>query len=132
MWYPGKKISEEVRDLFITALNDEEIKKEISKRFDENLQKKNHKLPGEGGVSSTATRSSSYSGKTQSYDDLTSGDINTKRRMTPSAFDTFGKVILNGPGSMTNDNLYQKMKNRIQYKNGPKDGYRNRGDRSQI
>ena len=132
MWYPGKKISEEVRDLFITALNDEEIKKEISKRFDENLQRKGNKnIPDGSGSSSTSGRTR-YEGRRQSYDDLTSGDINLKERMTPSAFNTFGKVILNGPGSMGHENIYRKMKNRIQYKNGPQDGYRNRGDRSQA
>jgi hypothetical protein len=135
MWFPGKKITEELRDLFITALNDEEVKKELSKRFEENIEEeknKNHTSHTARTDSGRANKSNHDIPTRMSYDELTSGNVNLQHRMAASGYDVYGRTILASHKDMSHNSTYKKMKNKIQYKNGPQDGYRNRGDRSQV
>lgn len=131
MWFPGKRISEDIRDLFITALNDEEVKKEFAKRFDENMQDERNKNRTEHTARIDSSRSK-YRGPTQSYAELTSGNVNLQARMAASGYDVYGRTILNGHENTSHDNLYRKMKNKIRYGRHPEDGYRNRGDNART
>lgn len=131
MWFPGKKISEDIRDLFITALNDEEVKREFAKRFDENMQEERNKNNMNHNARIDSNRSK-YQGPMQSYAELTSGNVNLQAKMAASGYDVYGRTILSGHENTSNNNIHKKMKNRIQYGSRPRDGYRNRGDREQV
>jgi hypothetical protein len=127
MWFPGKRISEDIRDLFITALNDEEVKKEFTKRFEENMQSERSKNRTEHTARVDSSRSR-YRGPMQSYEELTSGNVNLQARMAASGYDVYGRTILSGHENTSHDNLYRRMKNKIQYGRQPDGGYRNRGE----
>ena len=131
MWFPGKKISEDIRDLIITALNDEEVKRELSKRFDENMQEERNKNNMNHNARIDSSRSK-YRGPIQSYEDLTSGNVNLQAKMAASGYDVYGRTILTGHENTSHNNLYRRMKNKIQYGKNPRDGYRNRGDGSIV
>lgn len=135
MWFPGQGISNEVRDLFIAALNDPKVKEEFEKRFQENLDKDKTKEK----ISKQArrerdinTRRKSGDNYTMSYESLTSGNVNLQARMAASGYDVYGRTIIQGAKSVDNNNLYQKMKNRIKYGRSPEIGYENHGERTMI
>mgnify|MGYP006363203999 FL=1 len=49
-------------------------------------------------------------------------------RMAASGYDIYGRTVLQGNKSASNQNVYKKMKNQIKYGKVPHEGYRNRGD----
>lgn len=128
MWFPGKTINREIRDLFVTALNDEEVKQELSKRFAENLEKERTKNT----LEHTSRMDSNRSRGLRTFDELTSGNVDLQTKMAASGYDVYGRTILTGHKDTSHDNLRRKMKNKIQYNRRPFDGYRNRGDSSII
>lgn len=117
MYYPGIALSKEIIELFITALKNEEIKAELHKQI---------KIE----VDSQRDRNSArFGGSTiQSYESLTSGNVNMQARMAVSGYDIYGNTIINSNRNLGNSNIYKKMKNRIKYGRSPQNGYINRGD----
>lgn len=128
MWLPGQGISNEVRDLIIAALNDDKIKQELSKRFDENLKREETKNELDKRIRTEAdTNRTKYRGSKQSYDSLTSGNVNLQARMAASGYDVYGRVIIDSAQPVDNNNIFKKMKNRIRYGRQPHRGFENRG-----
>lgn len=111
MWFPGQALSQEVVNLIIAALNNNEVKAELAKQIRVEMDSQRNK----------------YDGTVQSYESLTSGNVNMQARMAASGYDIYGNTIIrsNRPGS--NKNVHKKMKNRIQYGKSPQQGYENRG-----
>jgi hypothetical protein len=116
MWYPGQAVNEEVIQLIIAALDNEKVKAELSKRIRVEMDNERTK----------------YRGTVQSYDSLTSGNVNMQARMAASGYDVYGRTVLQGNKSASNQNVYKKMKNQIKYGTVPHQGYRNRGDFSMV
>lgn len=111
MWYPGQAVNEEVIQIILAALNDEKIKNELSKRIRIEMDNERTK----------------YQGTVQSYESLTSGNVNMQARMAASGYDVYGRTIIQGNQSASNQNVYKKMKNQIKYGTAPQEGHRNRG-----
>lgn len=111
MWYPGQGVSQEIVQLILAALNNNEIKAEISRQI--RIEMDNER-----------TR---YKGAVQSYEALTAGNVNLQAKMAASGYDVYGRTIIAGNASQTNNNVYKKMKNKIRYGKAPQEGYRNRG-----
>lgn len=111
MFIPGQALGRDIIELFIAALNNNEIKAELAKYIRIEMDSERNK----------------YNGSVQSYDSLTSGSVNMQAKMAASGYDIYGKTILNGNKSMNNNNTYRKMKNKIKYSKNPQDGYQNRG-----
>lgn len=111
MWYPGQAVNEEVIQIILAALNDEKIKNELSKRIRIEMDNERTK----------------YQGTVQSYESLTSGNVNMQARMAASGYDVYGRTIIQGNQSASNQNVYKKMKNQIKYGKSPQEGHRNRG-----
>ena len=111
MWYPGQGINQEVVELILAALNDEKVKAELSKRIRIEMDNERTK----------------YHGNVQSYESLTSGNVNMQTKMAASGYDIYGKTIIQGNINASNQNVYKKMKNQIKYGRNPQEGYRNRG-----
>lgn len=130
MWFPGRRINSEFRDMIIAAFNDEEVKKEFSKRFDENMQEERYK--NNAGLNARIDSGRSKNGIMQSYDELTSGNVNLQAKLAASGYDVYGRTILSGHKDTSHKNVYRKMKNKIQYRSQPRGGYDNRGDRTII
>ena len=71
------------------------------------------------------------SGNTLSYDMLTRGNVDMQAKMAASGYDVYGKTLIPSNNSLgSNKNIYQKMKNKINYSSSPSKGYENKGQRS--
>lgn len=116
MWFRGQAISQDVLNLILAALDNAEVKAEISRQVRIEMDNQRNK----------------YNGTVQSYESLTSGNVNMQARMAASGYDVYGRTIISGNRSATNNNVYKKMKNKIKYGRAPQDGYRNRGDNTQF
>lgn len=110
MWLPGQGVSKEIVNLILAALNDNEIKAEISRQIRVELDNQRTK----------------YNGSVQSYASLTSGNVNMQAKMAASGYDVYGNTIISGNRNVSNNNVYKKMRNKIQYGKHPQQ-YENRG-----
>ena len=106
---PGQGASEEIYNLIMKALDSDKIKNEISRRIRIELDTSRNK----------------YNGQVQSYESLTSGNVNMQARMAASGYDVYGKTIIGSNSHPNNANVYKKMKNKINY--GTKGRYQNNG-----
>ena len=113
MYIPGQALPNEVKTLILMALNDSEVKAELSKQIRTEID----------------TRQPHGSTRSPSYSSLTSGDVNTQLRMAASGYDVYGRTIISGNAAFTNKNSYKKMKNQIKYGASPQNQFRNRGSR---
>ena len=111
MWYPYQGVSQEVVNLILAALNNNEIKAELSRQIRVELDNQRTK----------------YNGTVQSYSSLTSGNVNMQAKMAASGYDVYGNTIIRGNRNASNNNVYKRMKNRIKYGKSPEQGYENRG-----
>lgn len=118
MWFRGQAISHDILNLIIAALNENEVKSEISRQVRIEMDKDNRQVK--------------YRGTVQSYESLTSGNVNMQARMAASGYDVYGRTIINSNHNAANNNVYKKMKNKIRYGKAPQDGYNNRGSRTYI
>lgn len=115
MWYPGQAVSQEVIKIIVAALNNDEVKAELSKRI--RIEIDNERI-----------KRSNYNGNVQSYESLTDGNVNMQAKMAASGYDVYGRTIIQSNNhNATNHNVYKKMKNQIRYGRAPQEGYRNRG-----
>lgn len=70
-------------------------------------------------------------GNTLSYDMLTRGNVDMQAKMAASGYDVYGRTLIPSNNSLgSNKNIYQNMKNKIQYGRSPSIGYENKGQRS--
>ena len=111
MWYPGQAVNQEIVNLILAALNNNEIKAELSRQIRVEMDNQRTK----------------YHGTVQSYESLTSGNVNMQARMAASGYDVYGNTIIGGNKNVSNNNTYKKMKNKIKYGKSPHKGYENRG-----
>jgi hypothetical protein len=111
MWYPGQSVNQEIVNLILAALNNNEIKAEISRQIRVEMDNQRTK----------------YRGTVQSYESLTSGNVNMQAKMAASGYDVYGNTIITGNKAITNNNTYRKMKNKIKYGKTPQQGFENRG-----
>lgn len=111
MWYPGYGVNQELKNLILACLDDREIKAEIAKQVRIEIDSERKK----------------YNGTVQSYDSLTSGNVNMQAKMAASGYNVYGKTIISGNYNANNNNTYKKMKNKIKYGKSPENGYQNRG-----
>lgn len=116
MWIPGQALSKDVIDFMIAALNCTEVKAELAKQIRVEID----------------VERSKYKGNRQTYESLTSGDVNTQARKAVSGYDSYGKVVITDNNGFNNGSVYQKMKNKIIYGKTPEEGYRNRGGMSIV
>ena len=112
MWYPGMEINNQLRQLVLALTDDPAFKAEIAKHVRIEMDNERKK----------------YNGTVQSYDALTSGNVNLQAKMAASGYDIYGKTYMRNNKNTTNDNTYKKMKNRIKYGRSPENGYQNHGD----
>ena len=111
MWYPGYGVNQELKNLILACLDDTEIKNEIAKQVRIEIDNERKK----------------YKGTVQSYESLTSGNVNMQAKMAASGYDVYGRTIISGNYNANNNNTYKKMKNKIKYGRSPENGYQNRG-----
>lgn len=111
LFYPAQVIDRETKKLFLAMFEDTDIKAMLSKHIRVEMDNERAK----------------YRGQVQSYDSLTSGNVNMQQRMAASGYDIYGRTILMGNKRADNNNTYKKMKNRIKYGRAPQHGYYNRG-----
>lgn len=111
MWYPGYGVNQELKNLILACLDDREIKAEIARQVRIEVDNERKK----------------YNGTVQSYDSLTSGNVNTQAKMAASGYDVYGRTIISGNSNVNNNNTYKRMKNKIKYGKSPENGYQNRG-----
>jgi hypothetical protein len=116
MWMPGQALSRDIVNFIISALNHNEIKAEISRQVRIEMDNQRTK----------------YNGTVQSYESLTSGNVNMQARMAASGYDVYGRTIISGNHNASNNNVYKKMKNKIRYGRAPENGFRNTGARDQV
>lgn len=116
MWYPYQGVSQEVINLILAALNNNEIKAELSRQIRVELDNQRTK----------------YNGTVQSYSSLTSGNVNMQAKMAASGYDVYGNTIIRGNRNASNNNTYKRMKNKIRYGKSPQQGYENRGGFNMI
>lgn len=85
-------------------------------------------------VEASKTRYASENNKnSMSYEMLTRGNVNMQARMAANGYDVYGRTIISSNSSNgSNKNVYQKMKNKINYGANPTDSYTNRGSYSIV
>lgn len=67
-------------------------------------------------------------GGTLSYDMLTRGNVDMQAKLAASGYDVYGRTLIPSNKSLcSNDNIYKKMKNKINYGPSNSRGYENRG-----
>lgn len=70
-------------------------------------------------------------GNTLSYEMLTRGNVDMQAKMAASGYDVYGRTLIPSNNSLgSNKNIYQNMKNKINYGRSPSMGYENKGQRS--
>lgn len=70
-------------------------------------------------------------GNTLSYDMLTRSNVDMQAKMAASGYDVYGRTLIPSNNSLgSNKNIYQNMKNKINYGRSPSSGYENKGQRS--
>ena len=70
-------------------------------------------------------------GNTLSYDMLTRGNVDMQAKMAASGYDVYGRTLIPSNNSLgSNKNIYQNMKNKINYGRSPSMGYEHKGQRS--
>ena len=111
MWYPGYGVNKELVKLVLACLDDSEIKAEIARQVRIEVDNERKK----------------YKGNVQSYESLTSGNVNMQAKMAAFGYDVYGKTIISGNSNANNNNTYKRMKNKIKYGKSPENGYQNRG-----
>ena len=111
MWYPGYGVNQELKNLILACLDDREIKAEIARQVRIEIDNERSK----------------YRGNVQSYESLTSGNVNMQAKMAASGYDVYGRTIISGNSNANNNNTYKKMKNKIKYGRSPENGYQNSG-----
>ena len=111
MWYPGYGVNQDLKQLILACLDDTEIKNEIARQVRIEVDNERKK----------------YKGTVQSYESLTSGNVNMQAKMAASGYDVYGKTIISGNSNANNNNTYKRMKNKIKYGRSPENGYQNRG-----
>lgn len=111
MWYPMQAISQETVKFILAVLNNDEVKAEIAKQVRVEIDNQRTK----------------YNGARLSYDSLTSGNVNMQAKMAASGYDVYGRTIITGNKTASNNSLHKKMKNKIRYGKAPQEGYTNRG-----
>lgn len=111
MWYPGYGVNQELKNLILACLDDREIKAEIARQVRIEIDNERSK----------------YRGNVQSYESLTSGNVNMQAKMAASGYNVYGRTIISGNSNANNNNTYKKMKNKIKYGRSPENGYQNRG-----
>lgn len=111
MWYPGYGINQDLKQLILACLDDTEIKNEIARQVRIEVDNQRKK----------------YNGTVQSYESLTSGNVNMQAKMAASGYDVYGRTIISGNYNANNNNIYKKMKNKIKYGKSPENGYQNHG-----
>ena len=111
MWYPGYGVNQELKNLILACLDDREIKAEIARQVRIEIDNERSK----------------YRGNVQSYESLTSGNVNMQAKMAASGYDVYGRTIISGNSNANNNNTYKRMKNKIKYGRPPENGYQNRG-----
>ena len=111
MWYPGYGVNKELVKLVLACLDDSEIKAEIARQVRIEVDNERKK----------------YKGSVQSYESLTSGNVNMQAKMAASGYDVYGRTIISGNSNASNNNTYKRMKNKIKYGKSPENGYQNRG-----
>lgn len=119
MYIPGKRLSDDLIEIFLTALNDDKIKAEVHKAVRTEMD--NERMKNLNGGQ-----------KMQSYASLTSGDVNMQQRMAASGYDIYGRTLITGNYNATNQNVYKKMKNKIKFGRAPQSGFGNRGKFTMI
>lgn len=115
-WMPGQMIDRETIQKFLAIMNTNEIKAELSKQI--RVEMDNNRIK--------------YEGKVQSYDSLTSGNVNAQMRMAASGYDVYGRTILSANQNASNNNVYKKMKNKIIYGANSPQSFVHRGSRSVV
>ncbi len=113
MWYPGQQVDQETIQFFLNVLKTEPIKAELAKQTRIEIDNQSRKNLRRGN---------------QSYESLTSGDVNMQMRMAASGYDVYGRTYLLGSQDFRNNNTYKKMKNQIRYGKSPQNPIRNRGE----
>lgn len=111
MWYPGYGVNQDLKQLILACLDDTEIKNEIARQVRIEVDNERKK----------------YKGTVQSYESLTSGNVNMQAKMAASGYDVYGRTIISGNSNVNNNNTYKRMKNKIKYGRSPENGYQNRG-----
>ena len=111
MWYPGYGVNKELVKLVLACLDDSEVKAEIARQVRIEVDSERKK----------------YNGTVQSYESLTSGNVNMQAKMAASGYDVYGKTIISGNYNANNNSTYKRMKNKIKYGKPPENGYQNRG-----
>ncbi len=67
--------------------------------------------------------SKSNSENTLSYDMLTRGNVDMQAKMAASGYDVYGRTLIPSNNSLgSNKNIYQNMKNKINYGRSPSSG----------
>lgn len=116
MWFPCQSLNKDVINLILAALNDTEVKAEISRQVRVEMDNQRTK----------------YHGTVQSYESLTAGNVNMQARMAASGYDVYGRTIIGGNVNASNNNVYKKMKNKIKYGKAPQNEQRNRGSYDRV
>lgn len=117
-YMPGSMTQQMIKDLVKAIIGTDEFKKEMSNYIRMEIE------------ASQSKYSKDNNSNTLSYDMLTRGNVNMQARMAANGYDVYGKTIITSNRSLDNNDVYKRMKNKINYGSSPSESSLNRGQKS--
>lgn len=114
-------LNKEFIKMVIMSLGDQQVKAEISRQIRVEMDNEKNKNIG-----------STYSQPFQTYNSLTSGNVNLQARMAASGYSVYGETTIDGNKPLTNKNAYQRMKNKIKYGRKGQNGFNNISEQAKF
>lgn len=119
MYTPFDYQKKEIENLIWNIIKSPDFKNQLSNHIRMEIEASKAKYSKDG------------NSNTLSYDMLTRGNVDMQAKMAASGYDVYGRTLIPSNNSLgSNKNIYQKMKNKINYSSSPSKGYENKGQRS--
>lgn len=119
MYTPFDYQKKEIENLIWNIIKSPDFKNQLSNHIRMEIEASKTKYSKDG------------NSNTLSYDMLTRGNVDMQAKMAASGYDVYGRTLIPSNNSLgSNKNIYQKMKNKINYSSSPSKGYENKGQRS--
>lgn len=119
MYTPFDSQKKIIETMIMDFMKSQEFKAEMSKQVRMEIE------------ASKAKYSRENNSNTLSYEMLTRGNVNMQAKLAANGYDVYGKTLIPSNDAVgSSKNVYNKMKNKINYGSSPSKGYTNTGQRS--
>jgi hypothetical protein len=119
VYIPGSQTYEMLKNLVDALMKFDGFKKEMSNYIRLEMEANKQKY------------SKDNDSNNLSYEMLTRGNVNMQAKMAASGYDVYGRTVISSNSSANNNDLYRRMKNKINYGTFSP-SYENRGEQKVV